>query len=69
MKLMKHNKTNQLYAVKQMNKNVKSLDEFDTQNWEKDIIRFLRNYGKCEHVLKFMKYMNHMNIYILYVNM
>ena len=63
---MKHNKTNQLYAVKQMNKNVKSLDEFNTQNWEKDIIRFLRNYGKCEHILKFYEiYESYEHLYIV----
>jgi tRNA A-37 threonylcarbamoyl transferase component Bud32 len=66
MKLMKHNKTNQLYAIKQMNKNVKSLDEFNTQNWEKDIIRFLRNYGKCEHILKFYEiYESYEHLYIV----
>ena len=53
MKLMRHNKSGKLFAVKQMKKNVSSIDEFNTQNWEKDIIFFLKNFSKCEHILKF----------------
>ncbi len=56
IKLMKHNKTNKLYAVKRINKNVSSIEEFKTINWEKDIIKFLMNYpNECKHIIKFYK--------------
>ena len=54
IKLMKHNKTNKLYAIKKINKNVSSIEEFKTINWEKDIIKFLMNYpNECKHIIKF----------------
>ena len=66
MKLMRHNKTKKLFAVKQMTKNVTSLEEFNTQNWEKDIILFLKNFNKCEHILKFYNiYETYYHIYII----
>ena len=56
IKLMKHNKTNKLYAIKRINKNVSSIEEFKTINWEKDIIKFLMNYpNECKHIIKFYK--------------
>ena len=52
IKLMKHNKTNKLYAIKKINKNVSSIDEYITINWEKDIVKFLMNYD-CQNIVKF----------------
>ena len=54
LKLMKHNKTNLLYAIKKINKNVSSIDEYKTLNWEKDIVNFLMNYS-CKNIIKFYK--------------
>ena len=53
MKLMKHNKTNKLYAIKKINKNVSSIDEFKTLTWEKDIVKFLINNPECKNIIKF----------------
>ena len=55
LKLMKHNKTNKLYAIKKINKNVSSIDEFKTLNWEKDIVKFLINNTECKNIIKFYK--------------
>lgn len=55
MKLMRHTKTGLLYAVKKINKNVTNIEEYTTQNWEKDIITFLSNlvnYQPTEHIFK-----------------
>ena len=55
MKLMRHRKTGFLYAVKKINKNVTNIEEYTTQNWEKDIITFLSNlvnYRAIENICK-----------------
>ena len=52
MKLMRHIQSNSLYAVKKIKKDFHSIEEFTTLNWEKDIITFLKNFPKTEHILK-----------------
>ena len=52
IQLMKHNKTNKLYAIKKINKNVSSIEEYITINWERDIVKFLMNY-ECQNIIKF----------------
>lgn len=51
-KLMRHIKTNLLYAVKKLNKNAANIEEFTTQNWERDIVKFLSNLPNIEHIFK-----------------
>ena len=51
MKLMSHNKTNQLYAVKQIYKAVSTPEEFTTQNWERDIMIFLKHHPNLSNII------------------
>ena len=51
-KLMKNNSTGLLYAVKKLNKQTANVEEFTTQNWEKDIVTFLSNLPNIEHIFK-----------------
>ena len=51
MKLMSHNKTNQLYAVKQIYKAVSTPEEFTTQNWERDIMTFLMHHPNLKNII------------------
>ena len=51
-KLMRHIKTNLLYAVKKLNKHAANIEEFTTQNWERDIVKFLSNLPNIEHIFK-----------------
>lgn len=55
IKLMRHIKTNALYSVKKLKKNIISPEEFTTLNWEKDIVKFLTNFPDLENIIKFYK--------------
>ena len=51
-KLMRDNKSQCLYAVKKINKNVTGLEEYSTQNWEKDIVTFISHLPNLEYIFK-----------------
>lgn len=66
IKLMKHNKTNILYSVKKLKKQVTSLEEFTTLNWEKDIVIFLSHFPHLENIIKFYRIIeSYEHIYII----
>jgi serine/threonine protein kinase len=51
---MKNNKSGLLYAVKKIKKSCKIVEEFESINWERDIVKFLINY-KCKNVVNFYR--------------
>ena len=51
-KLMRDNKSHCLYAVKKINKATNGIEEFSTQNWEKDIVTFISHLPNLEFVFK-----------------
>ena len=51
-KLMRDNKSHCLYAVKKINKATNGVEEFSTQNWEKDIVTFISHLPNLEFVFK-----------------
>lgn len=66
MKLMRHIQSGKLYAIKKIKKESKSLEEFTTLNWEKDIVSFLINFPDTSHILKCYKILETLeNIYIV----
>jgi serine/threonine protein kinase len=52
MKLARQNSNGLLYAVKKIKKDVHSIEEFTTLNWEKDIITFLKYIPESKNILK-----------------
>lgn len=52
-KLMRHTKENKLYAVKILKKTFKSIGEFTSLNWEKDIVNFLKNVPDLENIMRY----------------
>lgn len=70
IKLMKHNQTNKLYAIKKLNKQTKSIEDFTCQNWEKDIVTFLQNFPEKSNIIQFHKIIetiNHLYIVMQYI--
>lgn len=53
VKLMRNNKTGDLFSVKKIKKKATILEEFEALNWEKDIVTFLSNFPNLTNIIKY----------------